>query len=111
MDFTIKYYLFFVHTGFNNAPSIVCPADFSATALANNAGGVASWDVPTCTDPEDGSITLTAAACTPASPNFFQQLGTNSVTCQCFDSSGASTQCTFFVTIEGQWTLQLLSFF
>ncbi|XP_071816734.1 uncharacterized protein [Apostichopus japonicus] len=88
--------------GINNPPVITCPQSFSVTSSTGNTGGLASWDPPTCVDQEDGNIILTNAACNPASQAFFQGTGINEVTCSCTDSQLITTQCTFFVTVEGQ---------
>lgn len=98
----VVYVCYLLLTGINNPPVITCPQSFSVTSLTGNIGGLASWDPPTCVDQEDGNIILTNAACNPASQAFFQGTGINEVTCSCTDSQLITTQCTFFVTVEGK---------
>ncbi|KAJ8041635.1 Hyalin [Holothuria leucospilota] len=88
-------------TAENRPPIITCPPSDVVVSFPNNVGNFGVWDDPTCVDVEDGGIVLNAAACSPQSNSFFNQLGPNTVTCFCTDSGGLTSQCSFVINVQG----------
>ncbi|XP_071810928.1 uncharacterized protein [Apostichopus japonicus] len=82
----------------NTLPTITCPDPVSVETFPGFEGNVASWDPPTCTDPDQDDTTL-AVSCSPMPNTFFPGIGSNVVTCSCTDAQSATVQCTFTVTI------------
>lgn len=86
-----------VSAGANNPPVISCPTDpVVVTSLEGNGGNSAVFDLPPCIDAESGQNTI--VICTPPSGSFFG-LGSNTVTCTCFDPDGATDECTITVQV------------
>lgn len=98
----------------NNAPSIpVCPPVAPRPTFSGNIGNFLSWEIGDCSDVEDIRI---QPVCDPPSGSFFS-VGSQLVTCNCTDSGGLSSQCTFTATVlsEGESnvtrpTFRLLTF-
>ena len=78
----------------NQPPSVVVPAALAAEATS--AAGAAVMFSATASDPEDGLIT---PVCVPASGSRFA-LGETVVTCSAADSSGASAEGRFSITVR-----------
>ena len=85
----------------NTPPVITCPAPVTVSSLANNAGNIASWAEPACTDSEQNDMTL-VINCNPMSGSFFSGVQSNSVTCTCTDNGGLSDTCVFTVTVQSE---------
>ncbi|XP_071839995.1 uncharacterized protein [Apostichopus japonicus] len=68
-----------------------CPPNPTGVSLQGNTGNILTWNIPSCRDAEDGSIT---SVCNPMSGDLFS-LGETEVTCRCFDSGGLSSSCSF----------------
>ncbi|MEO8086813.1 MAG: HYR domain-containing protein, partial [Bacteroidota bacterium] len=80
----------------NVAPVIAaCPTPAAVCNTAGLCSGVVSWSNPTATD-ECGGATV---ACAPASGSAFPA-GTSSVICTATDAEGATSTCSFSVTVN-----------
>jgi probable HAF family extracellular repeat protein len=79
------------------APVIAnCPVPITRLAAPGSNSVVVSWSSPTATDNCDGVVLVSSL---PASGSSFP-IGTNTVLCRAYDSSGNTNTCTFTVTVK-----------
>lgn len=80
----------------NQPPTIVCPANVSATAPNGQTSTIVNYPAPTVTDNCPGA----SAVCSPPSGSTFS-LGVTTVTCTATDASANHSACTFKVAVSG----------
>ena len=86
-------------------PTIVCPANVSATAPTGQTSTIVNYPPPTVSDNCPG-VTF---VCVPASGSSFP-LGSTTVTCTATDASTNQASCTFKVTVSGAFLVNADSF-
>jgi hypothetical protein len=77
-------------------PTIMCPANVTATAPPGQTSAIVTYPAPTVSDNCPGAT----ASCAPPSGSSFP-LGTTTVTCTATDASNNQSSCNFTVSVSG----------